>query len=131
MKMNPVVHFELPSIDQKRSVAFYTKAFGWDFNLLGDDMGNYAVAMTSESDKKGPLKPGRINGGIYTNTKEMGTMHPSVVIAVPDIKAHMKIVTDAGGKVIGEPMDIPGVGTFVSFTDTEGNKLSMLQPLEM
>ena len=26
-------------------------------------------------------------------------------------------------------MEIPGVGHYVSFTDTEGNRVSMLQPL--
>jgi predicted enzyme related to lactoylglutathione lyase len=26
-------------------------------------------------------------------------------------------------------MDIPGVGRYVSFLDTEGNRVSMLQPL--
>jgi len=31
--------------------------------------------------------------------------------------------------VLGEPMQIPGVGQYVSFMDTEGNRVSMLQPL--
>ncbi len=39
----------------------------------------------------------------------------------------MTIVTDAGGKVLGEPMEIPGVGLYVSIEDTEGNRVSMLQ----
>ena len=41
----------------------------------------------------------------------------------------MKRITDAGGKVLGEPMEIPGVGQYVSFIDTEGNRVSMLQPI--
>jgi hypothetical protein len=51
-----------------------------------------------------------------------------VVIAVEDIKGHIKKVETAGGKVLGEPWDIPGVGSYVSFFDTEGNRVSMLQP---
>ena len=43
----------------------------------------------------------------------------------------MQRVTDAGGKVLGEPMDIPRVGAYVAFMDTEGNRSSMLQPLAM
>jgi len=31
-------------------------------------------------------------------------------------------------KVLGEPMEIPGIGQYVSFTDTEGNRVSVLQP---
>ena len=34
----------------------------------------------------------------------------------------------AGGKVLGEPMEIPGVSQYVAFFDTEGNRVSMLQP---
>jgi len=54
--------------------------------------------------------------------------YPSVVIAVDDVKTAMKSVKSAGGKVLGEPMEIPGVGQYVSFTDTEGNRVGMLQP---
>jgi uncharacterized protein len=38
-------------------------------------------------------------------------------------------VSAAGGTVLGEPMEIPGVGRYVAFTDPEGNRLSMLQPI--
>jgi uncharacterized protein len=51
------------------------------------------------------------------------------VIAVDDIHDAVRRVTDAGGTVLGEPMEIPGVGHYVSFTDTEGNRVSMLQPI--
>ncbi|HUD19330.1 MAG TPA: hypothetical protein VMR81_02735 [Patescibacteria group bacterium] len=40
----------------------------------------------------------------------------------------MKDVAAAGGKVLGHPMEIPGVGLYVSFLDTEGNRVSLLQP---
>ena len=36
-------------------------------------------------------------------------------------------VKTAGGKVLGEPMEIPGIGQYVSFIDTEGNRVSVLQ----
>ena len=41
----------------------------------------------------------------------------------------MKQVTAAGGNVLGEPIEIPGMGQYVSFFDTEGNRVSMLQPI--
>lgn len=34
----------------------------------------------------------------------------------------------AEGELLGEPMDIPGVGKYVSFLDTESNRLSVLEP---
>jgi hypothetical protein len=51
-----------------------------------------------------------------------------VVIAVEDIKEHMTKVQESGGKVLGEPMNIPGVGLYVSFFDTEGNRVGIIQP---
>jgi len=38
-------------------------------------------------------------------------------------------VKKAGRKVLDEPMEIPGVGTYVSFYDTEDNRVSMKQPV--
>ena len=126
--MNPVVHFELPAEDRKRMADFYTKVFGWKTEQLGEDMGNYVLATTTDSDEKGPKKPGAINGGFFQKTDDKPAQYPSVVIAVDDIEEHIKTLERAGGKVLGEPVDIPGVGQYVSFLDTEGNRIGMIQP---
>ena len=129
MKSNPVVHFEMPAEDRKRMADFYTDVFGWQIRMLGPEMGDYVLATTTESDETGrPKKPGAINGGFFPKSDDKPAQYPSVVIAVEDIKEHMKSVEEAGGKVLGEPSDIPGVGLYVSFIDTEGNRASMLQP---
>jgi uncharacterized protein len=127
--MNPVVHFEMPAEDRKRMADFYTKVFGWKTQQLGEDMGNYVLATTTDSDEKGPKKPGAINGGFFQKTDDKSAQYPSVVIAVDDIKEHIREVEKSGGKVLGEPMDIPGIGTYVSFLDTEGNRVAMIQPV--
>jgi uncharacterized protein len=126
--MNPVVHFELPAEDRKRMADFYTKVFGWKIEQLGEDMGNYVLATTTDSDEKGPKKPGAINGGFFQKTDDKPAQYPSVVIAVDDIEEHIKTLERAGGKVLGKPMDIPGVGLYVSFLDTEDNRIGMIQP---
>ena len=127
--MDPVVHFEMPYEDRERMAKFYSSAFDWQMKMFGEDMGNYVVAATAESDQSGkPKIPGRINGGFFPRKPDWPAQHPSVVVAVEDIRKSMKKVTDAGGKVLGEPMEIPGIGQYVSFTDTEGNRISMLQP---
>ena len=129
MKMNPVVHFEMPAEDRSRMAKFYTKAFGWQTEVLGPEMGDYVLVTTTESDDGTPKKPGAINGGFFPKKEDYPAQYPSVVIGVDDIQQSMKTVAEAGGKVLGEPMEIPGVGQYVSFTDTEGNRVSMLQPL--
>jgi len=50
---------------------------------------------------------------------------------VENIKEAMKKVTDAGGKVLGVPVQISEVGQYVSFTDTDANRVSILQPSNM
>lgn len=131
--MSPVVHFEMPAKNKKRVAKFYTSAFGWKMQILGADMGNYILATTSESDKKGfPKEPGMINGGFFEyDPKKPGFSQPSVVVSVNNLKKSMETVIKAGGKVVGKPMDIPGIGMFVSFKDTEGNRVGLLQPSQM
>jgi predicted enzyme related to lactoylglutathione lyase len=135
--MNPVVHFEMPYEDRDRMASFYTKAFGWQPQMLGPEMGSYVVMTTAEIDPetKFPKEPGRINGGFFKKSKDV--QYPSVVIAVDDIHAAMKKIEEAGGKVLGgskgngEPDDIPGVGLYAGFIDSEGNRASIIQPSPM
>lgn len=129
-KMSPVVHFEMPAENRKRMSEFYTKVFGWHTQQLGPEMGEYVLATTTESDETGrPKMGGAVNGGFYQKTEDGISNHPSVVIAVDDINDSIQKIKAGGGKVLGEPMMIPGIGEFVSFIDTEGNRVSILQPL--
>lgn len=130
--MDPVTHFEMPADDKKRMTAFYSKTFGWQMQQLGAEMGDYVLAGTTEVDAIRMLKkPGAINGGFYQRTDDPISKHPSVIISVEEVKASMKQVAKNGGKILGEPQDIPGVGTWVSFVDTEGNRVSMMQPKQV
>lgn len=139
-KPNPVVHFEMGYKDKARMVAFYQTAFNWETVEMGEDMGGYVVAQTAETDENGMVQtPGAINGGFYKKTDSPLSQAPSVVISVDDIKAAVKAVEAAGGKILGsmsasgervmEPQMIPGVGLWVSAMDTEDNRFSILQPL--
>jgi predicted enzyme related to lactoylglutathione lyase len=129
MKKNPVVHFEMPYQDAGRVSTFYSKAFGWDMQQFGEEMGNYVTAATTETDENHMVQtPGTINGGFFPKKSDMPAQYPSVVVSVDDIKAGIKNVTEAGGEVLGEPIEIPGIGLYVSFMDTEGNRVSLLEP---
>jgi uncharacterized protein len=127
--MCPVVHFEMPAEDRARMAAFYEKAFGWKIQMFGPEMGDYVLVTTAEKDAKPGAPAGAINGGFFPKKPEWPAQFPSIVIAVDDIKAAIGRVAKTGGKVLGEPVEIPGVGTYVSFFDTEGNRASMLQPI--
>jgi predicted enzyme related to lactoylglutathione lyase len=127
--MDSVVHFEMPYDDKARMAKFYEGVFDWKMQMLGEDMGHYVLATTTETDEKGPMRPGAINGGLYPRKADGPPQSPSFVIAVEDIGKSARKVTEGGGRLLGEPMEIPGVGQYVSFTDTEGNRASMLQPI--
>lgn len=139
-KQSPVVHFEMGYNDRDRMVKFYETAFGWKAQPMGPEMGNYVVAQTGPTDEKTtrPTEPGFINGGFYAKTDSPGSQAPSVVISVDDIKQVVEDVKAAGGKILGgmtpegehtmEPTMIPGVGLWISIEDTEGNRVSILQP---
>jgi hypothetical protein len=123
---NRVVHFEVEATDRDRAKKFYSQAFGWQMEQMGDDMGQYVVVVTGD-----PKEPGGINGGIYATqgggAKEVNAF--SCVIGVDNIDQSITKVKSAGGQVQGDKMDIPGIGTFVRCKDTEGNFFTMLQPL--
>ncbi len=128
-KMNPVVHFEFPAEDRKRISKFYSSAFGWKTQQLGPEMGNYVTATTCDTYTTGsPKELGMINGGFFIKDTKQPAVYPSVVIAVADISKAMKKIEKAGGEIIAEPMEIPGIGMFVSFYDSEGNRNSIMEP---
>lgn len=130
MSKNPVVHFEMPYKDAERVANFYKTAFGWNMIKLGKQMGDYITAGTAETDANRMVKtPGTINGGFYMRGDSEQYQDTSVVINVDDIKQAMEDVKQAGGKlIVKEPMEIPGIGLYVSFRDTEGNRVGVLQP---
>lgn len=135
-KMDPVVHFEMPAKDKKRTAEFYSSVFGWNMHQMDAKMGNYLMAQTTETDeqKMMPKNPGAINGGFFDYQEKEGFNIPHLVISVDNLEESMKKVEEAGGKILGGASgpgkidDIPGVGRYISFEDSEGNHVGMLQP---
>jgi len=130
--MCPVVHFEMPYRDRDRAARFYAQAFGWTHQKLGPEMGDYLLVTTAPPGARAGLPPqasmGAIHGGFFPLGADASMQHPSVVIAVEDIRAAIARIRAAGGEPTGEPMAIPGVGQYVAFVDTEGNRVGALQP---
>ncbi len=127
MKSYPVVHFEMPAKNNQRVQKFYENVFGWKIKDTGPDMGNFLLAYTTSTDEatRMPLKAGAINGGFYReNDKDRGV---KITILVDDIRKIMKNVEAAGGKILTEPFDLPGVGIFADFIDSEGNRVSLYE----
>lgn len=129
MKKSPVVHFEMPAKNKERVSKFYSEAFGWGMSTMGAEYGGYVLAETTPTDENQMVQaPGQINGGFFEYKDEKGFNAPHIVIQVENIDEAIEAVKKAGGETTGIKMDIPGVGTFVSLTDSEGNNVGMLQP---
>ena len=52
-----------------------------------------------------------------------------ISVSVEKLEAAIEAVRKAGGTVDGEIQDIPDVGRFIYATDTEGNRLGLLEAL--
>ena len=120
-----MIHFELPASDPLRAGQFYEEAFGWQTTPLGPEMGNFILAFTIETDPETrlPRKGGAINGGFYDRTERDQTV--KLTNLVDDIRAAMDRIVAAGGRILGEPFKMPGVGLFVSFVDLDGNAVTI------
>jgi predicted enzyme related to lactoylglutathione lyase len=124
---NRVVHFEVEATDLERAKRFYSQAFDWQLQDTGPEMGGYVLVTTGAQ-----TEPGGINGGIYINppgsgaTKELNAY--SCVVGVDNLEQAKQKVKSAGGELVGDSQDIPGVGLWQRCKDTEGNIFSILQP---
>lgn len=112
---SPVVHWEFWSKDAAKTSDFYAKVFDWKIDHHPEI--NYRVVNTGG---------GGINGGIMTPDRSgpwPGNM--SFYIDVDDLAAYRKKITDAGGKVVVEEQEVPGMGSFSLFSDPDGRVIGI------
>lgn len=107
--------FECGSKDASKSKAFYTGLFGWtaaDMPMPGDT-GTYTLLRAGEADV----------AGLYELTGPQFDGVPShwlSYVAVEDVDETARKVGALGGKVVAEPMDVPGVGRMAVVQDNTG-----------
>jgi len=123
--MDSVVHFEIPAKDTKRASAFYSQAFGWQFNQFPGF--EYWSVGTTMSDKDGrPTSPGAVNGGMGHKGKTAPDA-VTVTVGVPDIDAALANIKKLGGKQVGKKTPVGNMGFSAYFKDTEGNVIGLWQ----
>lgn len=112
-----VVHFEIPVDDVDRAGKFYERAFGWQ--IMTDGPPGYALCRTGEPDEPG------IDGALRARTEPDAV---PVTLEVPAMIEALTAVAEAGGVLAQPPTTIPGVGRLAVITDTEGNRIGLLEP---
>jgi predicted enzyme related to lactoylglutathione lyase len=125
--MRKVVHFEIPADDVARAKEFYQSIFGWQLQDMPEM--NYTVVQTTAVDEQThmPTEPGAINGGLMRRTEDTPT--PVLTIDVESVDKALDQVQAAGGRIVRPRTEIPGMGAFAYFTDTEGNTLGLWESI--
>lgn len=113
----PVVHFELWSKNPAKIGEFYSKVFGWSVNHMPEM--NYRFVDTGGE--------GGINGGIMQPQEGPWPGNMALYMNVDELATFRRKIVEAGGKIVVEQMDIPGVGSLCLFEDTDGRVMGMWQ----
>jgi uncharacterized protein len=123
--MDKVVHFEIPVDDPARAKEFYGSIFDWD--LVDSDMGGgvtyTSVRTVTIDDNQLPTEPGVINGGLMNRTSD--TPAPVITVQVDSIDDALKKVEAGGGSTVQPRTEIPGMGAFGYFKDSEDNVMGL------
>lgn len=110
---------ELMTTDVEKVKGFYTGLFGWTTREM--DMGPNGTYTLW-------VNQGKDVGGCMKLPPEAGNVPPHWMgyVAVADVDAAAKKVTELGGTVHHPPTDIPGVGRFSVIADPTGAVLSII-----
>ncbi|MDO5529421.1 MAG: VOC family protein [Paracoccus sp. (in: a-proteobacteria)] len=98
------IEFTSPDLDQTK--AFFTRAFGWDFNDYGPEYQEIAGAGLS--------------GGIAAGAARA----PLVILRTVDLEAALAQVTEAGGEITAPIFDFPG-GRRFHFREPGGTEMAV------
>lgn len=117
MKHGDFTHIEIPADDPVRAKGFYGDVFGWSFQpevpgFEGYHMFNTPVGqdgMAGAIGKRGEMAPERVRAYVEVD-------------AIDDTLAK---VVELGGTVVEPRAEVPGMGWYAVFTDTEGNELAL------
>ena len=113
----PGVHWEFWSEDPGRAGEFYEKVFDWKVRHIPEI--SYRLVETGGE--------GGINGGIMTPQKGPWPSNLSLYIDVDDLDLYSQRIRDAGGTILVDKQEVPGVGKLSLFKDPDGRVLGMWQ----
>jgi predicted enzyme related to lactoylglutathione lyase len=112
---NPVVHAEIRSSDPDATRAFFGGLFGWTYPAEGAFPG-YTFVETGVPD------------ALFTAISPLQGDDDLVTffVGVDDIAASIADTTRLGGRVVQEPVDVPGV-RFALIADPQGHVVGLAQ----
>ena len=116
--MPKFVHIDISADDPERAADFYRRAFGWAVTKLEGPVPYWLIAVD-------PADPKALGAGIGQRAEPWQSTVPTIDVASAD--EAVAAINAAGGSVAIPKTTIPGVGQLVTFKDTEGNVMAVLE----
>ena len=111
----PVVHWEFWSKDPAKVSDFYSSVFGWKIQHLPEI--DYRFVDTGAGTG--------INGGIMKPQDGPWPGNMAFYIDVDDLAAYRAKIVAAGGKILVEQQEVPGMGSFCLFQDNDNRVMGI------
>lgn len=106
----------IPDLD--RAMDFYRALFGWEYDVGSEETGRYTICLLQ----------GRAVAAVMPNPDAGATACGwNVYFATPDCDATANRITDAGGTLIMEPMDVMEQGRMAMAKDPVGAQFGLWQ----
>lgn len=108
---------DLSSPALPKAVDFYGAVLGWTLVDKGAEFGHYHIAEVD----------GRAAAGVGPIMTEGQPSAWTVYLSTDDADATAKMITENGGRLLFEPMDVPGQGRMAIATDPTGGVFGIWQ----
>ncbi len=111
----PVVHWEIGAKDAEKLQEFYGNLFDWQIDSVG--FPGYAQVNTGQEGICGDIM----------QIKEDIPPYVTFYVEVNDLQAYLDKAEGLGGKTVVPPTQIPMIGSFAVFLDTEGHGIGLFK----
>jgi predicted enzyme related to lactoylglutathione lyase len=121
--MPTINHFEIPADDINRAQKFYKDVFGWSMQKTNNPENpekDYWHFDTEDDDENKGL-----SGGMMKRQDPKHTV--TNYITVSSIEQYQSKIEQHGGKIMIKKTEIPNMGYFTIFTDSENNMFGLFE----
>ncbi len=121
--MPTINHFEIPADDVDRAQKFYGTVFDWNMQKWSNPENpqkDYWIFETKDESGNRSM-----SGGMMKRQAPEHTI--TNYVTVPAIDEYISKIEQAGGKIMIKKTEIPDMGFFAIFIDTENNQFGLFE----
>src|SRR6476646_9373205 len=109
-----ICYVEIPSMDPKRSSAFYSTVFAWKIRTRGDGATAFDDGV------------GEVSGAFVKGRKASAEVGALVYVMVDSVEETIQKIIRAGGKIV-QPVGMDAPEITARFADLDGNVFGLYQ----